>query len=93
MAKYIKKQTVIEAFQFLNNDRDYQILNWINSKQKEKKLLGAYLLNGKINIPTDNDLIVCKEVRFEEWIILSETGDIYTCSDDLFQLMYEPMGD
>ena len=85
--KYRKKPVVIEAVQFLNDDKSYEVLHWVNVGQVKNGGQLASWGNGVLIIPTlEGD----HTANVGDWIIQGVQGEFYPCKPDIFEQTYEP---
>jgi hypothetical protein len=88
MNKYRKKPVVIEARQYLNDEKSYALLHWINENQYKlgPKTTFATWVNGKLIIPTLEGDHIANE---GDWIIQDIKGEFYPCKPDIFHATYD----
>lgn len=96
--KYRKKPMVIEAFRWdgVNDDASYP--QWMIHA-----LRSGVATIWKLNFPmgSDSHIRVIRIRRLEgiyearpgDWIIRGSDGELYPCKPDIFEMMYEPVGE
>lgn len=83
---FVRKNRILEAYQFLNDESSYALLEWINQGQFNIGKPFATWHNNTLTIPKlSTDLIALKW----DWIIRDVSGEHYSCKPDVFDKTYE----
>ena len=89
MAKYRKLPVVIEAQQFIDENKN-QVLSWARSFQFNIHHSWDKEGNPTIVIPTlEGDMTA----SFGDWIIRGANGELYPCNPEIFEKTYKPIVD
>ena len=80
--KFRKKPVVIDAIQFLGDDKNViECMDFCQSITKE-----TYRANNTLTIPTLEGKMICSK---GDWIIKGVNGEFYPCKPDIFEKTYE----
>jgi len=88
--RFVKKPIVIEAMQFNNDVKGYDILQWANNAQAERGAPFISWKNDKMYIPTLEGVMTASP---GDWIIRGIAGEFYPCKPAIFDATYEPCKD
>lgn len=84
--KFKKKPVVVEAFRFLNDATDYNLLQWANEINFNLGRDFVSWQNDCLLIPTLEGVM---KANVGDYIIRGVQGELYPCKPDIFEATYE----